>query len=98
MRMRPPRSTLTDTLFPYTTLFRSVAPGFRGTLGLVEELQTHVRTVTAPYKYPREIRFVTELPKTISGKIRRSALREWLQRGVPAIGRASCRERVCSYV
>jgi acyl-coenzyme A synthetase/AMP-(fatty) acid ligase len=43
---------------------------------LVEELQEHVKRVTAPYKYPREIEFVTELPKTISGKIRRIALRQ----------------------
>ncbi|MQG38892.1 MAG: AMP-binding protein [SAR202 cluster bacterium] len=43
---------------------------------LKEELQNHVKTVTAPYKYPREIDFVEELPKTISGKIRRSELRD----------------------
>ena len=35
-----------------------------------------MKNVTAPYKYPREIEFVTELPKTISGKIRRNLLRE----------------------
>ena len=40
------------------------------------ELQEHCRTVTAPYKYPREIEFSDELPKTISGKIRRIELRE----------------------
>ena len=40
------------------------------------ELQEHCKRVTAPYKYPREIEFVTELPKTISGKIRRIDLRE----------------------
>jgi acetyl-CoA synthetase len=44
--------------------------------GLVAELQEHVRKVTAPYKYPRAIEFVTELPKTISGKIRRVEIRE----------------------
>jgi len=42
---------------------------------LVKELQEHVKKVTAPYKYPRIIEFVTELPKTISGKIRRVAIR-----------------------
>jgi acyl-coenzyme A synthetase/AMP-(fatty) acid ligase len=42
---------------------------------LVAELQEHVRTVTAPYKYPREIEFVEALPKTTSGKIRRVELR-----------------------
>jgi acyl-coenzyme A synthetase/AMP-(fatty) acid ligase len=43
---------------------------------LAEELQDHVKRVTAPYKYPREVEFVTELPKTISGKIRRIELRQ----------------------
>ena len=43
---------------------------------LVKELQDHVKTVTAPYKYPRIIEFVDELPKTISGKIRRVEIRE----------------------
>ncbi|NLC69719.1 MAG: AMP-binding protein, partial [Clostridiaceae bacterium] len=43
---------------------------------LVVELQEHVKKVTAPYKYPRVIEFVDELPKTISGKIRRVAIRE----------------------
>jgi acetyl-CoA synthetase/medium-chain acyl-CoA synthetase len=43
---------------------------------LIRELQEHVKTTTAPYKYPREIEFVEELPKTISGKIRRVELRE----------------------
>jgi acetyl-CoA synthetase/medium-chain acyl-CoA synthetase len=42
---------------------------------LKAELQEHCRRLTAPYKYPREIEFVTELPKTISGKIRRVDLR-----------------------
>ncbi len=43
---------------------------------LVVELQDHVKKVTAPYKYPRIIEFVTELPKTISGKIRRVEIRD----------------------
>ena len=42
---------------------------------LARELQEHCKRVTAPYKYPREIRFVDVLPKTISGKIRRVELR-----------------------
>ena len=42
---------------------------------LARELQAHVRRETAPYKYPRIVEFVDELPKTASGKIRRSALR-----------------------
>ena len=43
---------------------------------LVKELQNHVKHETAPYKYPRIIEFVDELPKTISGKIRRVEIRE----------------------
>ena len=43
---------------------------------LVKELQNHVKQVTAPYKYPRIIEFVNELPKTISGKIRRVEIRQ----------------------
>jgi len=43
---------------------------------LIKELQVHVQQTTAPYKYPRKIEFVNELPKTISGKIRRAELRQ----------------------
>ncbi len=43
---------------------------------LIEEIQKHVKQITAPYKYPRLIEFVDELPKTISGKIRRTEIRE----------------------
>jgi acyl-coenzyme A synthetase/AMP-(fatty) acid ligase len=56
--------------------FVVLAPGHQGSDALVAELQEHCRTVTAPYKYPREIEFTDELPKTISGKIRRVELRE----------------------
>ncbi len=42
---------------------------------LIKELQQHVKKVTAPYKYPRIVEFVDELPKTISGKIRRVEIR-----------------------
>ena len=56
--------------------FVVLAPGYSDSEQLVQEIQEHVRTVTAPYKYPREIEFVTELPKTVSGKIRRVELRE----------------------
>lgn len=44
--------------------------------GLVKELQEHVKKETAPYKYPRIVEFVEELPKTISGKIRRVEIRQ----------------------
>ena len=53
-----------------------LAPGYTAGAVLVEELQEHVKRVTAPYKYPRLIEFVAELPKTISGKIRRVQIRE----------------------
>ena len=43
---------------------------------LIKELQNHVKRITAPYKYPRVIEFVEELPKTISGKIRRTEIRK----------------------
>ncbi|MDX8340304.1 AMP-binding protein [Draconibacterium sp. IB214405] len=55
-----------------------LAPDYKDRAGddLVKELQNHVKEVTAPYKYPRQIEFVDELPKTISGKIRRVEIRE----------------------
>jgi len=56
--------------------FVILAPGYQPSDELARELQEHVKNVTAPYKYPREIEFVTSLPKTISGKIRRVELRE----------------------
>jgi acetyl-CoA synthetase len=43
---------------------------------LKKEIQNFVKAQTAPYKYPRIVDFVTELPKTISGKIRRTEIRE----------------------
>ncbi len=52
-----------------------LAPGAAPSDELARELQQHVRDQTAPYKYPRRVEFVDELPKTASGKIRRSALR-----------------------
>ena len=52
-----------------------LAKGWEPSDELKKELQAHVKTVTAPYKYPRIIEFVTELPKTISGKIRRVEIR-----------------------
>ena len=43
---------------------------------LIKQIQDYVKHITAPYKYPRIIEFVDELPKTISGKIRRVEIRE----------------------
>jgi acetyl-CoA synthetase len=53
-----------------------LSSGYSPSNELMKELQNHVKKTTAPYKYPRIIEFVDELPKTISGKIRRVALRE----------------------
>lgn len=50
--------------------------GFEPSDALKKELQNFVKKETAPYKYPRAVEFVDELPKTISGKIRRVAIRE----------------------
>lgn len=51
-------------------------PGFEGSDELIKELQSYVKTNTAPYKYPRIIEFVDELPKTFSGKVRRVEIRQ----------------------
>jgi acetyl-CoA synthetase len=55
-----------------------LAPAYKAKAGeeLIKELQDYVKRVTAPYKYPRIIEFVDELPKTISGKIRRVEIRQ----------------------
>jgi len=52
-----------------------VRPGFEAGEALAADLQAHVKTVTAPYKYPRLVDFVDALPKTASGKIKRADLR-----------------------
>ena len=56
--------------------FVILAPGYVPSDELTQSIQEHVRQVTAPFKYPRLIEYVSELPKTISGKIRRVELRE----------------------
>ncbi len=53
-----------------------LAKGYTASDEMAVELQNHVKRVTAPYKYPRIVEFVDELPKTISGKIRRVEIRE----------------------
>jgi len=52
-----------------------LARGHEASEELKKELQNHVKAVTAPYKYPRIVEFVDELPKTISGKIQRNVIR-----------------------
>ena len=56
--------------------FVMLAEGYQASEALTRELQDHVKNTTAPYKYPRIIEYVKELPKTISGKILRRELRE----------------------
>ncbi len=56
--------------------FVVAAPSFAPTDDLVAELQAHAKAQIAPYKYPREIEFVDALPKTATGKLRRSELRK----------------------
>ncbi len=56
--------------------FVVLRPGISGEQRLMRNLQDHVKSVTAPYKYPRQVEFLEELPKTVSGKIRRVELRQ----------------------
>jgi 2-aminobenzoate-CoA ligase len=51
-------------------------PGVTADAALVTALQDHVKREIAPYKYPRAIEFVTQLPKTETGKLKRFALRQ----------------------
>ena len=53
-----------------------LAEGYKPSDSLTTDIQNHVKKVTAPYKYPRVIEYIAELPKTISGKIRRNELRD----------------------
>jgi acyl-coenzyme A synthetase/AMP-(fatty) acid ligase len=56
--------------------FVVLAPGYVASDDLIGEIQEFVKGRTAPYKYPREIEFMDELPKTVSGKIKRAVLRK----------------------
>jgi 2-aminobenzoate-CoA ligase len=58
-----------------------VAPGVTADAALTTELQEHVKREIAPYKYPRAIEFVAQLPKTGTGKLQRFALRQMAQSG-----------------
>jgi acyl-coenzyme A synthetase/AMP-(fatty) acid ligase len=55
--------------------FVVLAADAQGSDELIAELQSHAKQAIAPYKYPREIEFVESLPKTATGKLRRSELR-----------------------
>ena len=56
-------------------VFVVLKEGYEPSEELAQDIQQHVKRVTAPYKYPRAVEFVKELPKTISGKIKRRELR-----------------------
>jgi 2-aminobenzoate-CoA ligase len=51
-------------------------PGHAGDAAMVKALQDHVKSIIAPYKYPRLIEFVTSLPRTETGKLQRFKLRQ----------------------
>lgn len=53
-----------------------LAKGYQGTPELTKELQDYVKKATAPYKYPRVVEYVDELPKTVGGKIKRAEIRK----------------------
>jgi 2-aminobenzoate-CoA ligase len=61
-------------------------PGIAADAALTTALQDHVKQEIAPYKYPRAIEFVAELPKTETGKLKRFALRQMAQAGVASAG------------
>ncbi|KYK48999.1 benzoate-CoA ligase family protein [Bradyrhizobium sp. 191] len=65
------------------------APGVTADAQLVAELQEHVKREIAPYKYPRAIEFVTQLPKTETGKLKRFALRQLAQVAATSSGVAA---------
>ena len=66
-----------------------LAPGASGDAALVTALQDHVKRAIAPYKYPRAIEFVAQLPKTETGKLRRFALRQMAANGPASSGIAA---------
>src|SRR3546814_12435813 len=113
MILRPPRSTRTDTLFPYMTLFRSIEPRrpiFAGErpcpLGrTVDAIARDARLAPIVGGKDRRRRIDCKVGRDIAGDAELAALIDFtaigveMQRvGAGQIGRASCRERVCQYV
>src|SRR5256884_1155732 len=66
-----------------------LAPGITGDAALTTDLQDHVKREIAPYKYPRAIEFVAQLPRTETGKLKRFALRQMVQAGAASSGMAA---------
>ena len=65
------------------------SPASPADAALASELQDHVKREIAPYKYPRAIEFVAQLPKTETGKLQRFALRQMAQAGAASAGMAA---------
>ncbi len=57
-------------------------PNFSNSETMGKEIQSHAKTLSAPYKYPRIIQFISQMPKTYSGKIRRNVLRQHAEDGI----------------
>src|SRR3546814_19690523 len=110
MIRRPPRSTRTDTLFPYTTLFRSSIAVGHAAQDLDSDLELAVVCPAA-----RDVERVLEIPGLLQHSIEarrerfiigdrfeeilgKAVVQQMRVMTAPAIGRASCRERVCQYV
>jgi 2-aminobenzoate-CoA ligase len=66
-----------------------LAGGAKGDAALTQALQDHVKQTIAPYKYPRAIDFVGQLPKPETGKLRRFALRQMAAAGPASPGVAA---------
>src|SRR3546814_20996747 len=95
MIRRPPRSTRTDTLFPYTTLFRSRACRFRRRPFVDKQWTTHF--VASADELSKEITSCPE-PSVCTVSSGRPPSASIARSSPPEIGRASWRERVCQYV
>src|SRR3546814_16639963 len=99
MIRRPPRSTRTDTLFPYTTLFRSKAGQLLFTIdarpaqAALDQARAQLARSQATLVNAR-----TELARSETLAASQAASQEEVEQRRAQIGRASCRERVCQYV
>src|SRR3546814_13434171 len=103
MKRRPPRSTRTDTLFPYTTLFRSIQGYIYGKPARCEEVEKQLanggKASPVGYKVSRSprARMLRSARIEVAGTAGEVRIRDISATGAK-IGRASCRERVCQYV
>src|SRR3546814_15281856 len=101
MIRRPPRSTRTDTLFPYTTLFRSLATLSRSPAEATAHASSLLEDTAAIAENNRAVAVAMLIGAVSSGRgsmIHCTAGLASMRFGFREIGRASCRERVCQYV